>query len=488
MNRFLIQATGILICFLMFTGCRKGPDRDIEQMIYVTHSSLNMIEGDEIQITASPTDQTFKWESANPDIVTVTSTGLVRAIKDGLSEIIITSNGGLYRTIPVNVEKFISLDGIDILVPGTVTTATSLSVKISEAPTLEATANPKNYNERVSFKIIWQSSDEDIVKIDEQSGAVTPVEVGEAKIIVSLVDKPSVRTEIPIEIIENPITAIQVTNALDLMLNKNFTVTPILQPANYGVRDPSLVWESSNESIVKVTDGEIEPVGIGSATVTVSLNSNPSIKSEIAINVSHIVIQRFTDAGSNLVQSNAYLTKDEEITIIGVDPSTFGIAYNRDFMSYDPVTEKLTFTGETGDWGVYYSSKYNYFWITRMSDVAPACYWIVGAGFSCASIWNSDFTEGGWSTGNMRQMAYMKPIGDGKYQTTIYIGVDDFDFCVYTNRSWGGQIYNPTLTAPPGITLHPNGGDLWPGDGFVPGYYQFVFDQPNWAFIFEKAD
>ncbi len=54
-------------------------------------------------------------------------------------------------------------------------------------------------------------------------------------------------------------------------------------PSDYAVRDSSLVWKSSDESIVKVKDGEIDPVGIGSAIVTVSLNSNPSINAEIPI-------------------------------------------------------------------------------------------------------------------------------------------------------------------------------------------------------------
>jgi len=489
MKRFLIPASCVLACLMILASCRKGPDRDIEKKIYVTHSSLNLIEGDEIQITASPTDQTFSWQSVNPDIVTVSQTGLVNAIKDGISGINITSSGGLQRTIPVNVAKYIPLDGIDVFEPGTVTVTTSLSVKISETSTVEAAPTPKNYNERVPFKIIWESSDESIVKIDAVSGLITPVDLGEAEIMVSVVDKPSVKKVIPIEIIENPITDIQVPESLDLMLKRNFTVTPELLPANYGMKDPSLVWKSSDESIVQVNNGELIPVGLGEVTISVSLNSNPNVKSEIVISVAHLALQRFTSAGSNLLQTRAYLVNDEEITTIGIDRSTFGTAYNRDFMSYDTGTGNITFIGETGEWDVYYSSMYNYFWVARMSDVAPACYWIVGAGFACPPVWHSDFNSGGWSTSNMRQMAYMRSIGDGKYQATIYIGVGGFDFCVYANRAWGGQIYEPTLTGPPGIILHAGTkGDLVEGDGFVPGYFRFTFDQTNWAFIFEDAE
>lgn len=100
----------------------------------------------------------------------------------------------------------------------------------------------------------------------------------------SILLKPgSVKKVIPVEVLENPITSIQVENDLILTLNNEHTVIPILFPSDYGVRDPSLVWNSSDESVVKVTDGVIEPVGIGTAVVTVSLNTDPSVSAETAI-------------------------------------------------------------------------------------------------------------------------------------------------------------------------------------------------------------
>ena len=52
-NNFLFHLTGIVIFVgLMFSGCAEGPDRNIEHKIFLTHADLNMIEGDEIQVTA----------------------------------------------------------------------------------------------------------------------------------------------------------------------------------------------------------------------------------------------------------------------------------------------------------------------------------------------------------------------------------------------------------------------------------------------------
>lgn len=272
------------------------------------------------------------------------------------------------------------------------------------------------------------------------------------------------------------------------MLNKNHTVIPVLLPFDYGVKDASLIWNSSDESVLKVADGVIEPVGNGSAIVTVSHKSNPEIQSVITVNVANIVIKSFVDVGSNLVRGSVFFEKDKEIEVIGVNPSSFEKAYNRDFMSYDSETNKLTYIGETGTWDVFYSSTYNYFWVARMNDVAPDCYWIVGEGFASPSEWHNDFLSGGWSTSNMRQMAYMRLLGNGVYQATINM-LSPFSFVTYANRAWSGQLYGSTLTAPTGIGLHPaNNSDIISLDGFEPGYYRFTFDKPNMTYHFEKVN
>ena len=282
MNRFLYRASFIFAGLLMLAACSEGLERNVEYTIYTTQSSIELIEGEEFQITASPTTQTFTYETTDAKVATVSSTGLVRAIGDGTCFINITSSEGLTRPIPVDVEMLLLLEGIDVYNKANLAPVDSLALLGGQTMELGTDAVPLNYNEEIPFNVIWESSDEEIVTIDER-GIVTPVYFGNAEITVSVADKPSVKKVIPVEVLENPITTIQVESNLILTLNNNHTVNPVLLPSNYEVRDPSLVWSSSDESIVKVTDGEIEPVGIGSAVVTVSLNSNPSVYTEIAV-------------------------------------------------------------------------------------------------------------------------------------------------------------------------------------------------------------
>lgn len=282
MNRFLYCASYIFAGLLMLAACNDGLERNVEYSIYTTQSSIGLIEGDEFQITASPTTQTFTFETTDTKVATVSSQGLVKAIADGTCFINITSSEGLTRSIPVDVEKLLLLEGIDVFNKANLTTVNSISMRGTQTMELATTAIPSNYNEKIPFNIIWESSDTNIVKIDE-NGIARPVYFGNAEITVSVVDKPSVKKVIPVEVLENPITSIQVVKDLILTLNIKHTVVPVLLPLDYGVKDPSLVWSSSDETIVKVADGEIEPVGTGSAIVTVSLKSNPSVKSEITV-------------------------------------------------------------------------------------------------------------------------------------------------------------------------------------------------------------
>ena len=286
MNRFLCRASFIFAGLLMLAACSEGPERNVEYTIYTTQSSIELIEGEEFQITASPTTQAFAYETTDAKVATVSSTGLVRAISDGTCFINITSSEGLSRQIPVDVEMLLLLEGIDLFNKANLTPVSSLSLLGGQTIELGTDAVPLNYNEKIPFNLIWESSDEEVVTVDER-GMVTPVYFGNAEITVSVVDKPSVKKVIPVEVVENPITTIQVEGNLVLTLNKKQTVIPVLLPSNYDVRDPSLVWHSSDESIVKVMDGEIEPVGLGSAVVTVSLNSNPAVFTEIAVIVAY---------------------------------------------------------------------------------------------------------------------------------------------------------------------------------------------------------
>lgn len=505
-NKFLFHLTGfIFFVGLILNGCAEGPDRNIEHKIFLTHAELNMIEGDETQITASPTSQSFKWESSNTSVVTVSSTGLTKAIGDGSCFIYVTSSEGLKRTIPVDVVEYLPLTGIDVLNAANSATVESLSILLGQSINLRPVAVPENYNERIPFNVIWESKDESIIVIDEATGSLRAIDFGSTEITVSSVEKPDIKKVIPIDVPENPITQIVVAkSSIDLIVDETTTLSTSFLPTDYSVKDESLVLTSSDPTVVSVTDGVLKAISGGGATIKVSLTENPNVYAEVIVNVeapSLINLSKFTGTGlnDNLVYKRVYLEKNKPINVQTLSAAELSAAYNRDFMEWDAATETLTFTGETGQWDVYYSSKYHYFWIRQdeRNGSTTGVYWLRGQGFTQAPVWNADLagTSGGycWALAKIRFSAFMKPMGNNRFQASIYIAsaaqYASFWITIKHNLcSWANPPGTPlTLVAPAGFTATSTDINVRPA-GFEGGYYRFTMDLNTNQRILEKIN
>lgn len=512
--RFLSHATSIFVSLLILSGCSKGPDRNTEHILFVTHPELNMIETDEVQVTASPTNQTFTWVSSDPSVATVSSTGLVTAMKDGVCFIDVTSSGGLSRTIPVDVVKLIPVTGIEV--------QTSLSMRLDEVLFQSTTSIPLVYNERISFDVVWESSDPNTVSVDK-NGALTALDFGNVTITASLAEKSSVKTEISVTVL--PFTKINVPASLELTLIETSTVKPVLEPAAYNDWIPALDWVSSDPSVVKVTNGNIEPLKPGSATITVKrVTKTTTVESApIAVtipelpnpgNVVSVNIANFgappPDDNPSTNPSNAdsdpenrYALKDNLIgakisfeylglvDIIGITAQTRANGVNWDFFKYNAYYDKYIFTGETDDWDVYYSDVYHFMWVRRDHDSWPDCIWARGSGFTQAFDWNSELQGGSggycWGRQKIRFAAYMKrlePDGD-VYQAHIRTSPDGIgwmnakeNLCAWSQRT------GYTLIAPAGFDL--DGEDV-SCTAAAAGYYRVTVDTKNLTRTYEKV-
>lgn len=188
-------------------------------------------------------------------------------------------------------------------------------------------------------------------------------------------------------------------------------------------------------------------------------------------------------ASGNYLYSSVDFTKGQKFSISGID--NIEQAYNRDFFEYSPETKTCKFIGESGKWDVYYSLEYNYIWVNRMADVAPATYWIIGHGFSSSSSWYSAFNSIGWDLDDVKQLAYMRPLEPNKYQATVYLSDQHdwggFDIQIFSDRTWDAKfaVFSNDLLSGDASGVSAAGGsmaDLVGGEGFVPGYYCITLD------------
>jgi hypothetical protein len=172
----------------MFVNCSETQVQEVEKNIFVDHASLSMFVGEDVQIIASPTNETFSWESDDAAVATVSSSGEVRAMGAGETNITV-SYGNVQRIIPVAVEVKIPATGISL-------SATYLELIPGESATLSAGLIPANSNEKGSF--VWRSENPAIAKVT--GGIVDAVGFGVTKIIVSLADNSAVRLEATVEV------------------------------------------------------------------------------------------------------------------------------------------------------------------------------------------------------------------------------------------------------------------------------------------------
>jgi hypothetical protein len=172
----------ILVC-----GCTQYPAYEVTNLPFVNKTSLNMYVGDEVQLTASPVGENFVWSSENEKVASVTQTGLVKAISEGLSSIIVKSANDEVR-VDVIVRIFIHLTDINL-------SAISLKIFAGEATQIWAYSIPENASE-VTFE--WRSENPAVATVDKH-GIVTAVSRGKTNIIVS---SNSIEKIIPVNVPE----------------------------------------------------------------------------------------------------------------------------------------------------------------------------------------------------------------------------------------------------------------------------------------------
>ncbi len=220
-------------------------------------------------------DKTIKWESSNPDIVSVDENGNITATDAGEVKIkaVLASEGKSAEAVLTVVRP----------VTGLFLPTTNIRLYTNDAGhLLTATVFPENATNQ---KIAWSSDNEDAATVDE-NGRVKPVKPGTAVITAKTYDggyerichvtvsKPSVEvTEVTLQNKENN----RVTEG------KNLQLTAVPKPTNAKNAAP-LIWQSSDESVAKVgQSGRVKGIKAGKATITVSSTNGKTDNIEITV-------------------------------------------------------------------------------------------------------------------------------------------------------------------------------------------------------------
>jgi hypothetical protein len=167
----------MMILSVIIYGCVEYGNIKTTEKPYVNQKSVELYVGEgagdrnQIQLTSSPRDQQFTWTSLNPDVVTVTQTGLVTALAEGFA-VVTVSSGDDKIDVNVLVRRWIPLEDLLILGANRIITTRLDRFQIIVTPV------PLNASETI---IQWTSSDPKAIAVSE-NGWVVCNDLGNATI------------------------------------------------------------------------------------------------------------------------------------------------------------------------------------------------------------------------------------------------------------------------------------------------------------------
>ena len=240
------------------------------QNVIVTKQKVTLTIGRKYTITAivSPStapDKSLTYESSNPSIASVDSSGNVKANNVGTTTITVTSNNGKEtKCIITVVEKNVPVVSIKL-------DKNDVTLGIGESITLKLTVTPSNTTDH-NYK--WTSSDASVASVDSK-GKVTAKKAGSTLITVITENKKIAICDITVKAkTNNTIKATGIKlNIASKKITKNdtFKLMATITPSN--TTNKKITWKSSNTKVASVdSTGKVTGIGAGTANITATID------------------------------------------------------------------------------------------------------------------------------------------------------------------------------------------------------------------------
>lgn len=218
------------------------------------------------------------FASSNENVVIVDNDGLVKAVGEGYSRIIVTVNEVYKTAIDVYVNNSVKNPGI-IVSPTIISfDSSSRKIKVGSSETLKYHITPNNITNTI---LNWTSSDSSIVIVD-QFGKITAKKEGIAKITLSSINGKKDEIDITVynDLVEVESISLLIDN-ITIEAGKTEVITPVVLPSN--ASNKGLTYSSSDVNVVTATpnaDGTeaiLSAIKKGTATITISSGNKEKV-------------------------------------------------------------------------------------------------------------------------------------------------------------------------------------------------------------------
>jgi len=271
----LAAAIGFLAIGCMIDDLPSSSDPIRVTGVELDEETLTIDVGDTVTLNATitpdnATNTTVTWTSDDSNIAMVDYTrGRVYGVREGTAIITVKTQDGDFTAECVVTVKPVPV--ADVTLPSTM-----IVVKDTTA-TLYPTFIPRNATNK---KVTWTSDDETIATIDEK-GEITGVELGTTTITVKT-DDGGFEAECTVTV--SNYFVMLTPNPLALTVGETAALTVTLDPEP---SNKTLTWESNDENIATVAAGVVTAVGLGTTTITVTIETDDgeTLKPECVVTV-----------------------------------------------------------------------------------------------------------------------------------------------------------------------------------------------------------
>lgn len=232
------------------------------ESVTLDKTSLELVEDDIATLVATvmpeeATDKTVTWSSSDPAVALVVD-GVVTAIAEGTATITAAAGEFTATCAVVVSKKYIPVTSITL-------DKTSLALEEGATATLVATVLPADAADKT---VTWSCSNPAVATVAE--GLVTAVAVGTATITAAAGDFTAT-CEVTVVASKISVTGVTLSQtSVELEKGQSVTLTATVLPE--AATDKSVIWTSSNTSVVTVTDGVVLAIASGTAIITVKTN------------------------------------------------------------------------------------------------------------------------------------------------------------------------------------------------------------------------
>lgn len=279
-----------------------------------TTASVNIGKTQHLRVTLTPQniEQEITWTSANEEIATVDSDGVVTGVSQGTVTITGETQYGCKVSCVVTVTKLaieISLD------------RTSITMEKGKTDSIGVTLNPVDATDTITYT----SSNTNVVTVSG-TGLLTAKNVGTSQITVRTSGGLSTTCSVVVEAASVPATEITLSKTtLKMLPEESIVLSATVLPDN--ATNKKITWSSSDEAVVTVNQG---------GTVTAKSAGTATIKAELSNGlyaICDVSVKAFTN--TTIILKSASGGPGEKVSVPVEIRENSGIASMRLKVEYD---------------------------------------------------------------------------------------------------------------------------------------------------------